>query len=110
MRETVSHSEGFDGYRDNFLRVKRSAVSERQWKRLSQALTFYPTPDKIVTSYRERKSLGEYWMPRGILKEFEKICPDVRLRDKTSFPKLPKYEPNIVLDFQSESKKVFRTG
>lgn len=87
---------------DNFVRLEAGELKKRDEHRLLASLTFYPQPDVKVWTYRRRVSTGGLWLPRGILSEL----PDyVQLRDKRSFPKLSKYNTNIVLDYQDGDKK-----
>lgn len=87
---------------NNFVRVKHGELQPKDEKRLKAFLTFCPKPDTEVWVYRKRASTGELWLPRGIKDQL----PDyLSLRDKRSFPKLPKYEPQIELDYKDEHKE-----
>jgi superfamily II DNA or RNA helicase len=87
---------------DNYIRISEGELKQRDERRLLASLTFYPQEDVKVWTYRRRRSSGELWLPRGILSELPSY---VSVRDKRSFPKLPKYDTNIVLDYQDENKK-----
>lgn len=86
---------------DNFVRISRDSISERQWEALAAKLTFEPNPETRVSSYRERKSIKELWLPRGA---WDHLPKKINLKDLRSFPKLPKYTPNIVLDYSDNDK------
>lgn len=52
-------------------------------------------------AYRERSSTGELWLPRGA---WDHLPSSLKLRDKRSFPKLPKLDTNIVLDYSDDER------
>lgn len=87
---------------DNFIRLAEGELRPKDEKKIKEELTFFPQPDTKVWCYRERAS-GGLWLPRGVL---DLLPGYVELtRDKRSFPKLPVFETNIVLDFQGKNKK-----
>lgn len=89
---------------DNFLRLERGELKKRDARRLKAFLTFQPNAESVVWVYRERRSTGELWLPRGVLD----MCPDyVSVRDKRSFPKLPKLDTKIILDYQDSEKSFY---
>lgn len=87
---------------DNYVRLEKGELKPRDERRLLASLTFQPNPEYVVWSYRRRRSTGALRLPRGILSELPSYLD---VRDKRSFPKLPKYVADITLDYQDENKK-----
>lgn len=87
---------------NNYLRVEKGELRPKDEKRLKAFLTFCPKEDTEVWVYRRKASTGELWLPRGI----KDLAPDyLSVRDKRSFPKLPKYETTIELDYKDKHKQ-----
>jgi superfamily II DNA or RNA helicase len=90
---------------DNFIRLEADELKRRDWARLRDSLTFYPNPQTRVEVWREKARTGQLWLPRGIV---GKLPSYVERRDKRSFPKLPKLETKIVLDYKDEEMQFRR--
>lgn len=86
---------------DNYIRFAPGELKRKDQNRLIDFLTFFPTQEAVTTSYRLNPSTGRLWVPRGVL---DKVPDYVRLKDRRSFPKLEKFEPDIELDYQSPDK------
>lgn len=89
------------GIVDNYIRLQAGELNSFQERHLKRSLTFSPEEGTVVTSYRPKAS-GGLWLPRGA---WQYLPRSVKLRDKRSFPKLPKLDTNIVLDYKDDEKE-----
>jgi superfamily II DNA or RNA helicase len=89
------------GQVDSLIRLKPGELTKRQERHIKASLTFHPQEGVTVSSYRPKAS-GGLWLPRGA---WQYLPASVTLRDKRSFPKFPKLDTKIVLDFKSDEKE-----
>lgn len=89
---------------DNYIRLEKGELKKKDERKLLDFLTFCPKEGTELFRYRRRASTGELWLPRGVL---DKLPDYIEWRDRRSFPKLPKYEPNIVLDFKDDDREFY---
>lgn len=89
---------------DNYLRLSEDELKSKDKARILDFLTFFPQPDTRVWVYKRKPSTGQLWLPRGVL---DLLPSYVEVRDKRSFPKCEKFEPNITLDYKGANKKFY---
>lgn len=80
---------------DNFLRVKISELTPKEWKQIEKTLTFVKDNGDVVISYRKLVTKGIYKLPRGAWS----IMPDrIRYTDRRVAPLMPKLKFTVKLN------------